>query len=80
MLSKDICIACVNARRRDREGVIVPWNGMDDSEWDDGRASCEDLYLGNPNIERHGASAAVDELPPERCPFRLEQILAGEKA
>ena len=78
MLDKKICRRCINASRRDGDGEIVPWNDMDESEWEDGRASCEDLYMGNPVIEVSGASAAIDEPPPMSCRMRLEQLMAQE--
>ena len=71
MLSKRICKQCHKVYRIERRVVWNRWDEHDDEQWRLGSLACpfDEVYILNVNGE-----------PPEKYPFALEQLMAGQYA
>lgn len=69
MLNKKICKKCIN-EQKDFMGRV--WNNDDEDFWKIGRMLCPTRFRTERYLLTH-----INKIPPEKCPYRLEQILKG---
>ena len=70
MLSKRVCVQCVERERK--------WELNDDAVWEKDRAAnCPFRLSKADRLNMH--SASIDKPPPEWCWFKMEQMLASQE-
>ncbi len=74
MLNKGICIKCCNISAHEFSSgeignVLMRWDKNDDSDWEKGFVICPFL----------GKNGRVNEDPPEKCFYVLEQLMSQKQ-
>jgi len=75
MLNKDICYKCFMKNRENARGVYLSGGYAFYYQWDvDGNCLClfSETLDGKPVFV---AAYSINEPPPEKCPYLLEQLL-----
>ena len=75
MLSKEICLHCVEHRAKmavnpGKEAIWLGWSSTDEVRWKDGRVSCR--------FSTSGLVAQISKDPPSWCPYALEHLMKAQ--
>jgi len=76
MLSKKLCIKCLNKK-------APIWNPTDESNWEEGFVNCRSVSVSHSPgdlggmVTTYGREAKIKDPPPEWCPYRFRQAVAA---